>query len=206
MIGDPAARTPAVTAALDPADRYWLRVHQIAITGVGVALLGGTTFLGAVMQVGVSLCAICYGSDCNGGPQVCPSSVLLLAVMVAFLIAESLLVAVGLSKRAVARGTAHLGVYGFEKRIRVQRESTLNILAPFFAFFGWALLALGLMLPLNLFGFCHEPCEYPWVLSGYPLLLAMLGGVLLAAGAGLLGLIAVQRRRLRRYASTGGRE
>jgi uncharacterized membrane protein len=166
----------------------------VAVTGAGIALLGGTVLLGAIAQVGVSLCAICHGNDCSFGSQVCPGSVLFLALIVAFLMMEALLVALGLSKPEVARWTIPPSVTGLERARRVRREKPLNILAPFLAFFGWALMALGLMLPLDIFGSCVEPCDYPWVLSGYPLLLVIVGAVLLGSGVALFGTIAVQRR------------
>jgi hypothetical protein len=184
-----------ILAELGPADVRTVRLYQVVITGVGLVLLAGTAFFGAVLQAGVTLCAVCLGRACGPGVQICPGSVLLLAIVVAVLLLESALVAVGLSMRAVARGTIRMGVYGVGRANRVKPDPPLSFLAPMFLFFGWSLAALGLMLPLDNFGQCIEPCDYPWVLSGYPELLVVLGVGLLATGAAIFGLISLRRRR-----------
>ncbi|MCI4339289.1 MAG: hypothetical protein L3J68_03035 [Thermoplasmata archaeon] len=120
---------------------------------------------------------------------------LLLAIVVAVLLLESALVAVGLSTRAVARGTIRVGVFGVGRASAIKPEPPLSFLAPMFLFFGWSLAALGLMLPFDIFGDCIEPCDYPWVLSGYPELLVILGAGLLATGGVIFGLISLRRRR-----------
>jgi len=162
-----------------------LRIHQAMVTGLGIIALGVTTFTAAALQVGASLCA-CVGSSCSG-PQVCPDSIVVLSVVVALLMMEALLVALGLSPRALARGAYRLGLYRPANPPMAEAEPALHIAAPFLAFLGWALLALGLMLPLDIFGICHGPtaCTYPWVLSGYPLLVVLVGFVTLAIGSGL---------------------
>jgi len=162
-----------------------LRLHQAMITGLGIIALGVTTFTAAALQVGASLCA-CVGSSCTG-PQVCPNSIVVLSVVVALLMMESLLIALGLSPRALARGAYRLGLYRPPSSPLAASEPPLHIAAPFLAFLGWALLALGLMLPLDVFGLCHgqSGCTYPWVLTGYPLLVVLIGFVTLAIGSGL---------------------
>lgn len=168
----------------DPGLPRSLRLHQAMITGLGIIALGVTTFTAAALQVGASLCT-CAGSSCTG-PQVCPDSTVVLAVVVALLMMESLLIALGLSPRALARGAYRLGLYRPTAPPAADSEPALHIAAPFLAFLGWSLLALGLMLPLDIFGICHSNgCTYPWVLSGYPLLVVLVGFVTLAIGSGL---------------------
>lgn len=139
--------------------------------------------LGAISQVGVRLCAVCSGNQCGPGVEVCPGSLVLLTMFVAVLAGMSFLIAIGLSPRAIAAvagGSESPAPGHTEPPFALERE----ILAPFCSFLGWGLCVLGLLLPWDIFGFCLDgPCEYPYVLIGWPLLLVILGAVLLGAGA-----------------------
>jgi hypothetical protein len=167
---------------------------RAGITGIGIVALMATTYLGAASQVGVQLCAICTGSQCAGS-EVCPDSVIGLSLVVAALMVEALVVAVGLAPAPVEAVRGRADVESDGEHPRVARMATLTLSAPFLTFFGWALVALGIILPLNIFGVCSRQCVYTWSLSGYPLVLVIVGGAALAWGTGLF---VAQTLRLRR--------
>lgn len=171
-----------------------IRSARVGLTGVGILALMMTTYLGAASQVGVQLCAVCTGSHCAGS-EVCPDSLVGLSLVVAALMVEALVVALGLSP--VPRTIDHDAnpSDSREPHPRFAHMATLALSAPFLAFFGWALVALGFILPLNILGVCHPQCTYSWTLSGYPLVLVIVGGAALAWGAGLFVLQSVRVRR-----------
>jgi len=172
----------------------------LVITGVSVLLLVSTVFLGAVGQVGVQRCAVCTGTICTGS-EVCPESVVGLVALGILLAIEAFFVSWGLSARAMAKAF-HPATGDPEDRQPAGSDLLLHVLGPFFGFFGWALMALGVLLATNVFAFCTEACEFDWQLSGYPELLVFVGAGLLTGGATMLAILWI---RLRRSAQGNGR-
>jgi hypothetical protein len=79
-------------------------------------------------------------------------------------------VSIGLSARALAKAMG-LRVIGTQGAFPTGWRLARHVAAPFLAFLGWALVALGLILPFGLLQICHGPCGYPWapwVLNGIP--------------------------------------
>jgi len=164
----------------------------VILTGLAIVLLVFTIWVGLVFQVGTQQCVVCSSRVCDG-TAVCPGSVASLVPLGVALAAESLLVSLGLSARAFS-GQIAPQKSDAKGPLATGRELFLHIAAPFLVFFGWALVVLGLVLPFDFFEFCHEACGYPWtpwVLTGYPLLLVIFGGMSLAAGAVLLAIISI---------------
>jgi len=163
----------------------------------GLLMLWSFVWLGATLQPGVVQCAICSGNQCTGSTTICPGTEATVIGVLLVLAMAATIVAVGLSRSLVDFFTP--GKYA---SLRAQGTTaprlSLEFLAPFLAFYGWAIAAWGLMLPLNIFGFCHEACVYPYVLQGIPLTLVWIGAPLLVAGAVLLGWLARLRASERR--------
>jgi hypothetical protein len=189
--GDPRVNVDRVLAAEGgrvPALDRPARLGLVVAGSIGLVLV---VLGGAAAQAGVTQCAVCAGNVCGPGTEVCPGSVALLVFFVALLATACSLIAVGLSgwtARTRAGNTK-------QSEDRPNSPTDLDLIAPLLLFFGWGLLALGLLLPWDIFGFCHEPCEYAYVLSGYPLALVIGGAVILTSGAFLLTLIGIRRRR-----------
>jgi hypothetical protein len=166
---------------------------QVVILVCGSFLLLALVLSGAAGQAGLQLCAICTGNVCGPGTAVCPGSVANLEMIVVSLAVASVAIAVGLSESLVARMG---GLHGALARDRPGKpaRSVASLTAPFLVFFGWGLITLGLLLPWDLFGNCIDgPCDYPYVLSGYPALLVFAGGVCLATGIALFSLLSPRR-------------
>lgn len=178
-----------------PADRrvapmdWTTRVVMVGAGSFGLVLI---VFLGTILQVGVVQCAVCAGNVCGPGVEVCPDSAVGLGLIVGLLAAASVMIAVGLSGWTVTRRA------GATKRSESlpAAPTDLDFLAPLLLFFGWGLLALGLLLPWNVFGTCYYgPCVYAYDLSGYPLVLVVSGTIAIASGAPLLAWTGIRRRR-----------
>ncbi len=157
---------------------------QIAIVGTGVAILLVIVFFGGVAQVGLEQCPVCLNNVCGPSFKVCPPSVLGLWQVITILFLTSAFIGLGLSRTAVL-GMVGTGDELIEARSMPRKYPGLDVIAPTLSFFGWSVLALGLLL--DFFGYCvYSPCHFLYDLSGYPLLLALAGGVMLAAGFGLI--------------------
>jgi hypothetical protein len=170
-------------------------VHRVqaVILVCGTFLLLALVLTGAAGQAGLQLCAICTGNVCGPGTAVCPGSVAYLEMIVVSLAVASFAIAVGLSESLVARMG---GLHGALARNRPGKpaHTIASLPGPFLLFFGWGLIALGLLLPWDLFGNCRDgPCDYPYVLSEYPVLLVIAGGVCLATGIVFFSLLSLRR-------------
>jgi len=173
------------------------------ITGIAILAIVVTILLAAVAQVGVKECVTCTatgsGTACTGtGSSSCPANYVALALTGAVLAVESFVVSLGLSLRALAH-TFGDSPDGTSSGFPIGRQLALRLAAPAFMFTGWALVVLGLILPFGLFQICHQPCGYPyvpWTLSGYPLLLVVVGAVILSIGVVLMAIVSIQLRRL----------
>jgi hypothetical protein len=155
-----------------------------------------TIGFGAIGQVGMEQCPVCTGDFCNG-TEVCPSSVNDLVSTCIVLGIEAFFVSIGLSARALANAIKS-PPDGRENAFPRGSKLALHVLAPFLMFWGWAMVFLGLLLPFGWGQTCAEPCGYPaapWVLSGYPLDLVVVGGVILGTGVVSLAIVSVQLRR-----------
>jgi hypothetical protein len=165
-------------------------------TGVGIFAILLTVWTGAITQVGMQQCPICTDNFCNGsGP--CPGSVDARVSIGIVLGIEAFFVSVGLSARALANAIKSPSE-GTESAFPRGPQLALHVLAPFLMFWGWAMVLLGLILPFGWGQTCAEPCGYPtfpWVLSGFPLDLVVVGGVILGAGVVSLAIVALQLRR-----------
>ena len=160
---------------------------QVAWTGFGLFLLFSFVWLGAMSQVGVARCAVCSDGVCSGSTTDCPGTYGIIVLVLFLLAIASAIIAVGLSV-ALVRLVTTIRLppgAGFSPA-----RLSIEFLAPFMAFYGWGILAWGLVLPLNIFGLCYYgACVYPYVLQGIPLSLAVIGGVVLGAGAVFLALL-----------------
>ena len=73
------------------------------------------------------------------------------------------------------------------------RHRAVEFLAPFLTFFGWGVLAWGLILPWSPFAQCHGLCAPAFPLDGVPYELVISGIAAFAIGATLFGLLVVRR-------------
>jgi hypothetical protein len=190
----PVAVEPSVMLPRRPAPPSAHGV-QIAFVAAGFFLLLVLVLGGAAAQVGVQQCAVCVGNSCGPAVEVCPASVFGLAIFAGLLVFPSLLIALGLSRWTIV-WMGSLGTTPAQRSPPGPGDPGLDVMGTFLSFFGWALLAMGLLLPWDIFGYCRDgPCEYPYLLAGYPLLLAVVGGMTLATGSGLTVLLWIERRR-----------
>ena len=155
---------------------------------LGGTLLVACVLLGAISQAGLVMCAVCNGNVCGPGTEVCPDSLAAVGVFLAALSIAAVMLALGLGRpQSASRPGPRSGET--TRAGTMDRRTISEFLAPFLTFFGWGVLAWGLLLPWNVFGFCHEPCVYPYQLQGIPLMLATSGAVMLVLGASVYGLL-----------------
>ncbi|MGA8302716.1 MAG: hypothetical protein WA691_05840 [Thermoplasmata archaeon] len=178
------------------------------ITGLAILALVLTVLFAAVAQVGVRDCVVCAGNYCMGTDSPsCPETAFAVVTTGAVLAVESFFVSVGLSFRAFASAYWRQPDDS-DTGVPTGRQLALHLAAPSLMFLGWALVFLGLLLPFGLFQFCHEACGYPyfpWVLTGYALLMVVLGAVILGTGVALLTVVAVQLKRSTHRRASGDR-
>jgi hypothetical protein len=168
---------------------------QVGLVAIGSSTLVTFIVLGFALQVGVQQCAVCAGNSCGPAVEVCPGSLFELEFFTTVLFAAALLIGIGLSRSAI-KWLETLGEGPADEPLSSPSHPAIDVMAPTLTFFGWALLTLGLLLPWDVFGDCIDgPCDFPYVLSEYPLLLAIVGGITFVVGFTLIRLPSLQRGR-----------
>jgi hypothetical protein len=172
---------------------FHLAGRRVGLLVLGATMLVGFVLAGAISQAGLVQCAVCHGNVCGPETQVCPGSLAAVGVFIAALAIAAVVVALGLGTQFPF--AVRWGQRGRPNGVSLNAlRPTTEFLAAFVTFFGWALLAWGLLLPWSVFGTCYYgPCQYPYVLQGIPLDLAVSGAAMIALGGSLMALLSRRR-------------
>jgi hypothetical protein len=182
--GVPAARPPRSISVLG--------VRLLLGLG-GVLLLYGSVLAGAISQLADGACGTCTaGPHCTPATVACAASYWDLLAVSVLVAGGAAMIAASLSAPVVHRITRTAPERPRDAPTR--GRATFDFVAPLVMFFGWGWLALGLMLPLDLFASCHPGCSYGYDLAGVPYALVVAGISVLIVGNVLVGLSTWTRR------------
>ena len=169
---------------------------QVGWTATGLIALFLLVFVAHWTEVAFD-CTLYGIYESNGTAGGCPLDSWPTLVMLGGFAVPSSMVAIGLSRNLVLLVSSNRESSRTHGPGIGTRKPILDFAGPFSAFFGWGVLAWGLMEPIA--ENCIEPCGYPYfpyVLQGVGFELSVLGVTSLAVGASLLALVARQGRRL----------
>lgn len=160
----------------------------------GIVVLITSALLVAGTQIGEAECAVCPpgGGTCTGSTTWCPWTGALVALDAGVLAVGPAMAAIGWWI-GTAPGASDRRSES-DRSVQSSRRKGRVALEWFVALYGGGWVLSGLLLPLSVFGYCHEGCAYPYVLQGTPLSLVLVGGVASALG---LASLAIDLRRLR---------